>query len=388
VLIGASAGVAASLVQAAPALSAGTTDAGAFARLPAALVLGGGGARGSYQAGVIEALARIAGAGDGKALPGVDVVCGTSIGALNAWFVVTGQYTRLRQIWSTIGNYELFQLKRRYSALARPSSGVITRIVEALSLERHLESDEQGMLDGDIIAKWIRTNIDLTIPLLVPLLFTVTSLSRQTSVLYYRVPSSQDASKRSSVVAAIKATAGSNVEVREATDDVLHEAIRASAAMPMLFDAVRLPIPGGIDQCIDGSIADNTPVDVARALAHHVRVIFVEPPYVRPQLYANAMEVGFAAFNIAQRRFTDNALRAAMMETRAKRLLTATAPNSAAFRDSLCDVDVSYIQPDDALPADVQDFNRQDLMDRTAALGLADGMRGFRPYNLPATSRV
>jgi predicted acylesterase/phospholipase RssA len=74
VLIGASAGVAASLVRTAPAFSAGTTDAGAFARLPAALVLGGGGARGSYQAGVIEALARVAGIGDGVALPGVDVV--------------------------------------------------------------------------------------------------------------------------------------------------------------------------------------------------------------------------------------------------------------------------------------------------------------------------
>jgi predicted acylesterase/phospholipase RssA len=260
--------------------------------------------------------------------------------------------------------------------------------MEALSLERHLTSDEQGMLDGDHIAEWIRTNIDLSIPVLVPLLFTVTSLTHQSSVLYYRVPYSHDTTTRTSLVAAIQATAGSNVDVREATDDVLHEAIRASAAMPMLFDAVRLPIPGGIDQCIDGSIADNTPVDVARALAHHVRVIFVEPPYVSPHVYANAMDVGFAAFNIAQRRFTDNALRAAMMETKAKRLLMATSPNSAAFHDSLCDVDVSYIQPDSPLPVDVQDFNRQNLIDRTAALGLADGMRGFRPYNVPLTNRV
>jgi predicted acylesterase/phospholipase RssA len=377
----ATASAAASIVRT-PAFGAGPIEGSAFTRLSGALVLSGGGARGAYQAGVIEALARVAGIGDGEVLPGVDVVFGTSIGTLNAWFIVTGQYARLRQLWSTIGSYELFRLKRRYRALTRPSSGVFTRVVEALSLERHLQTDEQGMLDGDRVAQWIRTNIDTTAPLLVPFVFTVTSLQRQTCVLYYRVPAHQDTSTRASAIAAIHATAGPDVDVREATDDVLHEAIRASAAMPMLFDAVRLPGPAGIDQCIDGSIADDVAVDVARAIAQHVRVIFVEPPNITQHLYANAMDVGFAALNIAQRRFTENALRAAIIETEAKRLLTATTPASAAFADSLYDVDVSYIQPDSTLPANVPDFDRQDLLDRTLALGFADGMRGFQPYHL------
>jgi NTE family protein len=379
-LIAASAGAAATIVRASPAFGASLIDGEKFVRLPGALVLSGGGARGAYEAGVIEALAGAAGVTDGKALPGVDLVCGTSIGALNAWFVVTGQYARLRQLWSTVGSYDLFRLKRRYAALTRPSSGVITRIVEALSLERHLQTDEQGMLDGDRVGQWIRTNIDLTMPLLTPLVFTTTSLMSQSTVMYYRLPLNYDTTARASAIAGIHSTAGADIDVREATDDVLHEAIRASAAMPMLFDAVKLPCSRGVDQCIDGSIADNTPIDIARALAQHVRVIFVEPPIVRPRPYASAIDVGFAAFTIAQRRVTENALRAAIVETDAKRLLTASTPASVAFRDSLLDVDVSYVQPADPLPADVPDFNRQDLMDRTLALGYADGMHGFRSY--------
>jgi predicted acylesterase/phospholipase RssA len=379
-LIAASIGAAATIARPAAALGAGAADGSGFTRLPSALVLSGGGARGAYQAGVIEALARVAGVGDREVLPGVDAVCGTSIGTLNAWFVATGQYSRIRQLWSVIGSYGLFRLKRRYGALTRRSSGVLTRIMEALSLEQHLESDEQGMLDGDHVARWIRTNIDLHTPLLVPLFFTVTSLSRHTGVLYYRAPSNQDLTALTSCIATIHATCGPTVDVRKATDDVLHEAIRASAAMPMMFDAVKLPVSGGTDQCIDGSISDNTPIDVARAVAKHVYVIFVEPPDLGQHQYTNAMDVGSAAFNIAQRRVTENALRAAILETNAKRLLTASAPASIAFQESLCDVDISYIQPDNTLPADISDFDRQDLIDRTLAQGFADGMRGFQAY--------
>uniref|UniRef100_E6PDM3 PNPLA domain-containing protein n=1 Tax=mine drainage metagenome TaxID=410659 RepID=E6PDM3_9ZZZZ len=53
------------------------------ARAPAALVLSGGGARGAYEAGVIEALRRRAGIGDGEPLPPYRAVFGSSIGAIN-----------------------------------------------------------------------------------------------------------------------------------------------------------------------------------------------------------------------------------------------------------------------------------------------------------------
>ena len=59
-------------------------------------MLSGGGARGAYQAGVIEGLRRAAEVVDGQPLPGIGVVCGTSIGAR---FVATAQYTKLGELW-------------------------------------------------------------------------------------------------------------------------------------------------------------------------------------------------------------------------------------------------------------------------------------------------
>jgi predicted acylesterase/phospholipase RssA len=384
-LVAASASAVAPLSLAAPAAAAvQSSTSAAFMRLPGALVLSGGGARGAYEAGVIDALVRGAGVGEGVTLPGVDVVCGSSIGTLNAWFVATGAYARLRAVWATVGNDDLFAIKHRYRAVAEPSSGVATRIAEALELERGLVTNVQGILDGGRVAAWIRRNVDPATPLIVPFVFTVTSLSRQTGVLYYRLPPYQNTAARESAIAAIHHTVAPDVDVRQATDDALHEAIRASAAIPVLFDAVTLPGPNGPDQFIDGGIADNTPVDVARALAHHIRVILVDPVTPPARSYPNAAAIAFAAFGIAQRRVTDNALRAAIIETQAKRLLSADSPAGTAFRETLYDVDVSYIRPAGALPAGVGDFDRQDLLAQPVRAGNADGARGFTPVVTPS----
>lgn len=59
-----------------------------------AIVLAGGGAKGSYQIGVWRALREL----------GItyDIVCGTSVGALNGVFFVTGEYALAKYIWSTV----------------------------------------------------------------------------------------------------------------------------------------------------------------------------------------------------------------------------------------------------------------------------------------------
>ncbi|MBO7703324.1 MAG: patatin-like phospholipase family protein [Solobacterium sp.] len=60
-----------------------------------ALVLAGGGTRGSYQNGAIHALRRL-----GK--DDWDLVTGTSIGALNAAFVVQKDYRKMDRLWHTL----------------------------------------------------------------------------------------------------------------------------------------------------------------------------------------------------------------------------------------------------------------------------------------------
>ncbi len=59
-----------------------------------AIVLSGGGAKGSYQIGVWRALRELG--------ISYEIVCGTSVGALNGLFFTTGEYALAKYIWSTI----------------------------------------------------------------------------------------------------------------------------------------------------------------------------------------------------------------------------------------------------------------------------------------------
>lgn len=69
------------------------------------LVLGGGGARGSYQVGVLKALMEY------DLLKGVKVVAGTSIGAVNTCLVMEKlNYDEMLAFWSEINNETLYRL--------------------------------------------------------------------------------------------------------------------------------------------------------------------------------------------------------------------------------------------------------------------------------------
>jgi predicted acylesterase/phospholipase RssA len=376
------ASVASPLLDARASAASSPVDVRDFARVEGALVLSGGGARGAYEAGVIAAMVEAAGVSDGTPIPGVEAVCGASIGSLNAWFVATGQYTALSRLWATVADEDIFRLKHRFRKIAVPSSGVGTRLYEALALERGLATNVQGVLEGGAVANWIARHVDPRAKVLVPLALTVTNLRRQAGVIYYRLPFSTTDEARATGLAALRSTVGLDIDVREATDDVLREAIRASAAIPVMFDPVILPGPDGPEPCIDGGIADNTPVDVARAISTQIRAVLVDPARAPDQSYPSAVSIALEAFGIAQRRVSQNALRSAVIESEAKRLLTASTPEAQAFRSSLYDVQVSFVRPAAPLPADVPDFDNQDLIDRTFALGKADGARGFRPYRL------
>lgn len=72
------------------------------------LALGGGGARGSFQIGVIKALM------DAGILDQVKVVSGTSIGAIHALMVMAGiSYERMYDLWTTIDKSVIFGTESR-----------------------------------------------------------------------------------------------------------------------------------------------------------------------------------------------------------------------------------------------------------------------------------
>lgn len=60
-----------------------------------ALVLSGGGAKGAFAVGVAEVL---------LSRKPFDVVCGTSVGAINAWVIAKDQMTFLKEFWARIGS--------------------------------------------------------------------------------------------------------------------------------------------------------------------------------------------------------------------------------------------------------------------------------------------
>ena len=73
-----------------------------------ALILGGGGARGAYEAGVVAALAE---------RESFDIVCGTSIGAINGMFVAQDMPDRLVEMWRTISTRGVTKLKPELAVL-------------------------------------------------------------------------------------------------------------------------------------------------------------------------------------------------------------------------------------------------------------------------------
>jgi predicted acylesterase/phospholipase RssA len=351
-------------------------------RLARGLVLSGGGARGSYQAGLVDYLRLSRQIPDGAPLAPYGIVAGTSIGALNGYFVATGQYGLLRQLWYTIADQQVIRLKARYAKAADPDSGVGTRIAAAMRAVLSLKSNDTGVIDGDHVRQWLARFIDPTRPVVMPFIFTVTNLTTQSPEFFYLVATALSARERQNAVTAIRITVGPNAILREATPDLLIDALQASAAIPVAFDPIELPAAsgGGTNAYVDGGVTANTPVSPARAAATRIDVVLLDPPLQRTD-YHNALEVGFGTFGAMQRRILVADLRAAYLETLGKRsILSADTVPARALAAALYDSDIYQIQPLDELPVGVIGFDDRDNIYKTFKLGFEDARRGFVPY--------
>lgn len=115
-----------------------------------ALVLSGGGARGAYHVGVIEALTAAGWMEDGR---GPDIIAGTSIGAINAAALASGlTAAQLRRAWLDMHTEDVHRLSSDLPPLARPLVRFLMRSVltsqahggaEAITLPAH-ERDQSA----------------------------------------------------------------------------------------------------------------------------------------------------------------------------------------------------------------------------------------------------
>ena len=289
-------------------------------------MLSGGGARGAYQAGIVGALAASAGIADGTPLPPYDLVCGTSIGALNGWFVATAQYLKLRELWYGISAQQIIRLKPGYEALRDPESGLLNRAASAVRLFG-LTRNQSAVLQTEPVYDWIERNVDPSVPLAMPLVWAVTNLTKQRPEYFFVNPDPRSAAVLERVTGALRISLGPQTVVREATPDLLRRALLASAAIPIAFDPVEMPGPdGSVNEYCDGGVASNSPVGVAHAIARAADVILLDPPFEGENDYDDAVAVAFAAFGTIQRKLLEVEMRNAYFQSMGRRALARLTP--------------------------------------------------------------
>jgi predicted acylesterase/phospholipase RssA len=367
-------------------------DVQPLAPIGRALVLSGGGARGAYEAGIVGALAAIDGVRDGQPLPEYGAVCGTSIGALNGWFVATGQYSKLKELWYGVSAQNVIRLKPRYNGIRDPASGILNKLASVVGLVG-LTDDQNGVLQSEPVLDWIQRNIDPQTPLVVPFVFAVTNLSQQRPEYFYMRPGSSGAELPERLTRALQLSLGPHTVVREATPDLVQRAIFASAALPVVFDPVALPAgDGAINAYCDGGVASNSPVGVAHAFSRAADVVLLDPPFEPEQHYEDAIEVAYAVFGTMQRKILEVEMRTTYFQSIGKRALERIPAANLAhviggeelidhFMQGVPATDLRYIRPNKVLDVSVVGFGDEVGIGKAYRAGWEDAERGFTPYD-------
>lgn len=357
-----------------------------------ALVLSGGGALGSYAAGIVGCLVAAAGVKDGTPLPPYGIVCGTSIGALNGWLVATAQYTKMQEMWYSVSEAHVLQLKREFAALRDPQAAVGDRLMATINVAS-LTSDQTAFFDSEPVIDWISRNLDPERPLVMPFVWVATNLSKQQPEYFYMRRQNAPATLDDEFVRALRIVLGPQTVVREATPDLFHKQIFASAAVPLLWDPVWLPGPDGtLDQYCDGGVAANSPVSVAHAVAAGADVVLLNPPFEEIPEYQNAIEVSSGMWGTMQQKILATDMRNVYFQSVAKRAF-ARLPNSdvaiategdselAKYVESLPSTDLAYIRPKNKLPVGGAGFDDQEGIGKAYRIGWIDATAGFTPYD-------
>jgi predicted acylesterase/phospholipase RssA len=346
------------------AIGRGPTSKGLRLRkVKSALVLSGGGALGAYEAGVIDGLVEQSGTPDGEILAPYGLICGTSVGALNAWFVATGQYKHLHEIWQGIHVERIVRLKEAYTALARQGGHALERLwalSATLRLASGLVNGERSVAQVDVIRDWLMRNVDPRLPVLVPLVWSATNMTTQRPEYFVRAPHRISAEQLAAAHEAIRVTIGRYVIVREATDDILHDALLGSAAIPLAFEPIPITTAAGSFEYADGGLTGNSPIAYARTFSESVDVILPEPA-VGEQHYRNALDIVIGTFTVAQRRFLEIEMRDAYLQSKHHTL--------------------RFVRPSSPLSIGAMAFDDRNGINQAYELGRADGRHGFEPFD-------
>jgi hypothetical protein len=227
----------------------------------------------------------------------------------------------------------------------------------ALAISRH----EQAIGQSAPILEWMQARMDPRTPVVTPMVWAVTNMTTQSGEYFYRLSAAMSGRIPTGMANALEESLGATTVVRPAGDDLLHRALLASVAIPIVFDPVVLPMNDGTDGVyIDGSITSNAAVSIAHAVATNVDVILVDAKSKRTD-YPNAVAVAFGAYATMQRDILETALRDTYFQSRNER--------------------IRYIRPEKPLEPDIKAFGERSVVDEMFALGERAAQTGFVPYD-------
>lgn len=239
-----------------------------------ALVLMGGGARTAYQAGVLQALARmlrLQGGGGAQSFP-FKILVGTSAGALNVSYLASravhglAALEQLGSFWPTLRSAQVYQL--RVPGWIRSS-----RVAAALFLSQHVRKQQAFLNNTPLVDTLHRViplaPIDQALQDHTLLALAVTASSYTSGVHWTFCQTARDAET------GLWNRPGRRTEFQPITI----EHLMASSAIPFLFPATPLWVDGRREFFGDGTMRQSAPLSSALHLgASKVLVIGVGQP--------------------------------------------------------------------------------------------------------------
>jgi NTE family protein len=334
-----------------------------------ALILSGGGARGAYETGAAVALLQH---------ESFDIVCGTSIGAMNGALVAQDEADKLEQLWRSISSINLI----------RPAPD-IEALLKVVSDLRHLSEDPLTRRPAGLVR--LAQDYGRVGP---PEMFMhiLGALDWRPIIDALRPRASFESLKRTFVVAAtnltrgrpeafyhfVGATAVDDAQVFADREPFCHpmtesnyfDAIRASAAIPVAFPPVTISDAACAEcQYVDGGVTGNAPISQAiHAGATDVTIIFMNRPDLRPPDWhvSSIADIALVSHDIMQQRMLERDLRLAATVNEA--VLAKRAPDKRF-------VEIQTIRPEVPLELSVLDFDKQDRIDAAIEQGKRDAER-------------
>lgn len=244
-----------------------------------ALVLAGGAARGAYEVGVVDYIAREVSKATGRDIR-FDILCGTSVGALNACGMAAYAHEgeraaqRLVDVWTKLQISELVQTDMR-SML-----GLGRRLLGRAGLPTDVALRESGILD----AAGLERLIDRSVP------FKNITDNIEGGLMHALTVSTTHVGSGKTVVYVQRKgltiphwSLDPTIVPRPVEIDARHAL--ASAAIPILFRAVRL----GNEYHCDGGLRQNVPLSPARRLGAD-SVIVINPRHIEDAALAGSAE--------------------------------------------------------------------------------------------------